>query len=144
MGHELEADSATEAVSLRDENSTCDFRRGPRGSVPSPRFSRMVLVAIPSWFRSYMILQILRCIFRHVPLDLCTANHVLKEKDAPLPIELYHAVTAATQAIKTGSLLFSVESLWPIKPSYMTSLSGALFGLMLRQLSAYVRECSVP
>lgn len=67
-------------------------------------------------------------------------THVLKKKDAMLPKELSQAVTAASQAIRTGSLLFSVESLWPIDPSAMTSLAGALFGLMLRALPAYVRE----
>ncbi|KDP32598.1 hypothetical protein JCGZ_13148 [Jatropha curcas] len=81
---------------------------------------------------------ILDCLFQHIPLELCTA-HSLKKKDVDLPAGASEAANAATSAITTGSLLFSVESLWPIAPEKMASLAGALFGLMLHVLPAYVR-----
>ena len=81
---------------------------------------------------------ILDCLFQHIPLELYLAQS-LKKKDTDLPAEASEAASAATSAIRTGSLLFSVESLWPIAPEKMASLSGALFGLLLRVLPAYVR-----
>ncbi|XP_057953322.1 E3 ubiquitin-protein ligase listerin [Malania oleifera] len=81
---------------------------------------------------------ILDCLFQQIPLELCMV-HALKKKDVELPAGLLEAAKAATHAIKTGSLLFSVESLWPIGPEKMASLSAAIFGLMLRVLPAYVR-----
>lgn len=62
-----------------------------------------------------------------------------KKKDTELPAGLSEAATAANQAITTGSLLFSVEFLWPIEPVKLASFAGAIFGLMLRVLPAYVR-----
>lgn len=82
---------------------------------------------------------ILDCIFQHIPLELSSA-YSLKKKDIEIPAELSEAATAATRAISTGSLLFYVESLWPVGPVKMASLAGALFGLMLRVLPAYVRQ----
>ncbi|XP_048324435.2 E3 ubiquitin-protein ligase listerin [Ziziphus jujuba] len=82
---------------------------------------------------------ILDCLFQHIPVELCMA-HNLKKKDVELPVGLPEAAVAATRAITTGSLLFSVESLWPADPMKMASLAGAIFGLMLRILPAYVRE----
>lgn len=55
------------------------------------------------------------------------------------PPELVNIANAATRAISTGSILFAVESLWPIGPEKMASLAAAIFGLMLRVLPAYVR-----
>ncbi|KAF2296871.1 hypothetical protein GH714_010633 [Hevea brasiliensis] len=81
---------------------------------------------------------ILDCLFQHIPLELCMAQS-LKKKDVDLPAGASEVASAATSAITTGSLLFSVESLWPIAPEKMASLAGALFGLMLRVLPAYVR-----
>ncbi|XWS74417.1 hypothetical protein CRYUN_Cryun02cG0214200 [Craigia yunnanensis] len=81
---------------------------------------------------------ILDCLFQHLPSDLCLM-HVLKKKDGELPNVLSKAATAATHSITTGSLLFSVESLWPIEPVKMAELAGAIYGLMLRMLPAYVR-----
>lgn len=72
-------------------------------------------------------------------MELSSA-YSLKKKDIEIPAELSEAATAATRAISTGSLLFYVESLWPVGPVKMASLAGALFGLMLRVLPAYVRQ----
>lgn len=63
----------------------------------------------------------------------------LKQKDAELPVGLSEAANAATRAITTGSLLFSVESLWPVESVKISSLAGAIYGLMLCVLPAYVR-----
>lgn len=63
----------------------------------------------------------------------------LKKKDTELPPEIAEVASAATCAIKTGSLLFSVESLWPIEEVKIASLAGAIFGLMLCVLPAFVR-----
>ncbi|KAB5512949.1 hypothetical protein DKX38_029977 [Salix brachista] len=81
---------------------------------------------------------ILDCLFQHIPLELCLA-HNLKKKDLELPADISEAASAVKTAITTGSLLFSIETLWPIEPKKMTSLAGTLFGLMLRILPAYVR-----
>lgn len=62
-----------------------------------------------------------------------------KKKDTELPAGLSEAATAANQAITTGSLLFSVEFLWPVEPMKLASFAGAIFGLMIRVLPAYVR-----
>lgn len=83
--------------------------------------------------------MILDCLFQHIPLGLGTAQ-VIKKKDIELPAGIAEAAAAATRAITTGSLLFSVQSLWPVEPVKMASLSGAMFGLMLRILPAYVRQ----
>lgn len=64
----------------------------------------------------------------------------LKQKDAVLPADLSEAANAATRAIRTGSLLFSVESLWPIESVKLSSLAGAIYGLMLCVLPAYIRS----
>ncbi|XP_059626408.1 E3 ubiquitin-protein ligase listerin isoform X2 [Cornus florida] len=82
---------------------------------------------------------ILDCLFQHVPLELLSLTHSLKKKDVQLPADLLDAATAATHAITTSSALFSVESLWPVGPEKMVSLAGAIFGLMLCILPAYVR-----
>ncbi|XP_010535346.1 PREDICTED: LOW QUALITY PROTEIN: E3 ubiquitin-protein ligase listerin [Tarenaya hassleriana] len=82
---------------------------------------------------------ILDCLFQHIPLELCNANS-LKKKDADLLSELSVVASAATRAITTGSSLSSVKSLWPIQTDQVASLAGALYGLMLRVLPAYVRE----
>lgn len=63
----------------------------------------------------------------------------LKKKDAELSDGLSKATSAATRATKTGSLLFSVESLWPVELDKISALAGAIFGLMLHVLPAYVR-----
>lgn len=81
---------------------------------------------------------ILDCLFQHIPLELCMV-HNLKKKDGELPSHASEVATAATHAIATGSLLFSVESLFPIEPLRMASLAGAMYGLMLRFLPAFVR-----
>lgn len=82
---------------------------------------------------------ILDCIFQHIPLEVSSA-YSLKKKDIEIPAELSEAATAATRAISTGSLLFCVESLWPVGSVKIAALAGAVFGLMLRVLPAYVRQ----
>ncbi|KAL9224180.1 hypothetical protein vseg_000242 [Gypsophila vaccaria] len=81
---------------------------------------------------------ILDCLFQHIPFELSVA-HGLKKKDSDLPPELADIATAATRAIKTGSVLFAVESLWPIGMQNMSSLAAAIFGLMLHVLPDFVR-----
>lgn len=81
---------------------------------------------------------ILDCLFQHIPLELCLA-HSLKKKDTELPPVLSEAASAATRAITSSSVLFCVESLWPVEPEKMASLAGAIYGLMLCILPAYVR-----
>lgn len=80
---------------------------------------------------------ILDCLFQHLLSDLSLV-HVLKKKDGELPNVISEAATAAKCAITSGSVLFSVESLWPIDPVKMAAFAGAIYGLMLRLLPAYV------
>lgn len=70
---------------------------------------------------------------------MCKTN-CLKMKYADLPVGVSEAASAASRAITRGSVLFSVETLWPVEPVKMSSLAGALYGFMLCVLPAYVRE----
>lgn len=81
---------------------------------------------------------ILDCLFQHIPVEISTVQS-LKKKDAELSGGLSEASSAATRATTTGSLLFSVESLWPVELGKISSLAGAIYGLMLQVLPAYVR-----
>ncbi|PIN19546.1 hypothetical protein CDL12_07777 [Handroanthus impetiginosus] len=81
---------------------------------------------------------ILDCLFQHIPLELYIGTNSRK-KDVELPAAASEAANAATRAITTGSVLFSLECLWPVGPEKMASLAGAAFGLMLHNLPAYVR-----
>ncbi|PIA58085.1 hypothetical protein AQUCO_00500192v1 [Aquilegia coerulea] len=83
--------------------------------------------------------KILDCLFEHIPLK-AGITHGLKRKDVELPAEVSQAASAATRAITTGSLLFSVESLYLVGREAMASLAGAIYGLMLHSLPAYVRD----
>lgn len=80
---------------------------------------------------------IIDCLFQHIPLDSLTGSS-LKKKEHPATIS--NAATAATVAITSASLVFSVESLWPVTEDKISMLAGAIFGLMLCVLPAYVRE----
>ncbi|CAI9298846.1 unnamed protein product [Lactuca saligna] len=80
---------------------------------------------------------ILDCIFQHVPLELCTVN--IKKKLSELPEGIAEVAAAATRAITDSSVLFAVESLWPVGPDGMASFAGAIYGLMLTTVPAYVR-----
>ncbi|XP_022730534.1 LOW QUALITY PROTEIN: E3 ubiquitin-protein ligase listerin [Durio zibethinus] len=104
-------------------------------SLPSLSSSRERLV---QYIQNSANPLILDCLFQHLPSDL-SLMHVLKKKDGELPNVLSEAATAATRSITTGSLFFSVESLWPIEPVKMAALAGAIYGFMLRLLPAYVR-----
>ncbi|GFP97346.1 E3 ubiquitin-protein ligase listerin [Phtheirospermum japonicum] len=81
---------------------------------------------------------ILDCLFQHIPLELFTGTSSRK-KDIELPATVSEAANAAKLAITSSSVLFSLETLWPITPESMASLAGATFGLMLHNLPAYVR-----
>ncbi|CAJ1970731.1 unnamed protein product [Sphenostylis stenocarpa] len=81
---------------------------------------------------------ILDCLFQHIPLEISTVQS-LKKKDAELAGGLSEAASAATCATTTGSLMFAVESLWPVELEKISSLAGAIYGLMLQVLPAYVR-----
>lgn len=105
------------------------------------------LVSTPSSGRREKLIQhieessnsiILDCIFQHIPLELCGAN--IKKKLSQLPVGVSEVAQAATRAITDNSVLFAVESLWPIGPDGMASFAGAIYGLMLRTLPAYVRD----
>ncbi|OMO82940.1 Zinc finger, RING-type [Corchorus capsularis] len=104
-------------------------------SLPSLSPPRERLV---QYIQNYANPLILDCLFQHLPSDLCLM-HILKKKDGELPSVLSEAATAATRSITSGSLFFSVESLWPIDTLKMASFAGAIYGLMLRLLPAYVR-----
>ncbi|XP_040991883.1 E3 ubiquitin-protein ligase listerin isoform X1 [Juglans microcarpa x Juglans regia] len=81
---------------------------------------------------------ILDCIFQNIPVELCM-THSLKKKDTELPAGISEVASAATRAITMGSLLCSMESLWPVEEVKVASLGGAIFGVMLCVLPAYVR-----
>lgn len=81
---------------------------------------------------------ILDCLFQHIPVDLLMSTSSRK-KDVELPAAVSEAGNAAMRAITTSSVLFAMELLWPIGPEKLASLAGAVFGLMLHNLPAYVR-----
>nr|XP_043619247.1 E3 ubiquitin-protein ligase listerin [Erigeron canadensis] len=81
---------------------------------------------------------ILDCIFQHIPLELCSAS--VKKKLSELPPVISEVAKAATRSIVDNSVLFAVETLWPVGPDGMASFAGAIYGLMLRTLPAYVRN----
>ncbi|KAK7276086.1 hypothetical protein RIF29_17218 [Crotalaria pallida] len=81
---------------------------------------------------------ILDCLFQHIPVEIALV-HNLKKKGVKLSGGLSVAARAATRAITSGSLLFSVEPLWPVELEKISSLAGAIYGSMLHVLPAYVR-----
>ncbi|XP_047330718.1 E3 ubiquitin-protein ligase listerin isoform X2 [Impatiens glandulifera] len=105
-------------------------------SLPSSSSERERLV---QHIKEHTSSGILDCLFHHIPLEICVA-YSLKKKDTELPAALSEAATAATQAITSRSILFSVNSLWPLEQEKIASIAGAIFGLMLCTLPAYVRE----
>lgn len=80
---------------------------------------------------------ILQCLFQHI-LGQSLPGASLKRKD--FTASATEATKAAKHAIVSSSLLSFVESLWPIREEKITSLTGAMYGLMLCILPAYVRE----
>lgn len=105
-------------------------------SLPSSSPARERLI---QHIQDYASTTILDCIFQHIPLKLGLAHHT-KKKDIELPTEVSKAAAAAKRAITTCSVLFALESLWPIGAEQMASLTGAIYGLMLCLLPAYVRN----
>ncbi|XP_028768908.1 E3 ubiquitin-protein ligase listerin [Neltuma alba] len=91
------------------------------------------------YVQDYATPIVLDCLFQHIPLELFMVQS-LKQKDAELPAGLSEAASSANRAIRTGSLLFFVESLWPIESVKLSSLAGAIYGLMLCVLPAYIRS----
>ncbi|KAI4305367.1 hypothetical protein L6164_028737 [Bauhinia variegata] len=104
-------------------------------SLPSSSSLRERLIQYIQEFASPIILD---CLFQHIPLELSTVQN-LKKKGVELPDGLSEAAAAATRAITSGSSLFAVEFLWPHTSVKMSSLAGAIYGLMLCVLPAYVR-----
>lgn len=105
-------------------------------SLPSSSPARERLI---QRIQDYASTAVLDCLFQHIPLKLGSA-HNMKKKDVELPMEVSKAAAAAKRAIMTCSLLFAVESLWPVGTEQMATLSGAIYGLMLCLLPAYVRN----
>ncbi|KAK3022274.1 hypothetical protein RJ639_045381, partial [Escallonia herrerae] len=103
--------------------------------LPSSSPAREILV---QYVQDSVNSAILDCFFQHIPLELFMAPN-LKKRDAELPAGVSDVATAANHAITTNSMLFFVESLWPVTPEKMASFAGAIVGLMLRILPAYVR-----
>ncbi|CAA2933941.1 E3 ubiquitin- ligase listerin [Olea europaea subsp. europaea] len=81
---------------------------------------------------------ILDYLLQHIQLELYVVPGS-RRKDVELPTTVTEAATAATHAIRTRSVLFCRESLWPVSTEKMTSFAGGIFGLMLHILPAYVR-----
>ncbi|GAB4824288.1 hypothetical protein Ancab_007175 [Ancistrocladus abbreviatus] len=104
-------------------------------ALPSSSPERERLVQHIQEFAPSVILDML---FQHIPVELC-AVHSLRKRETDLPAQLSDVAVAASRAITTGSLLFTVKSLWPIQPEKMALFAAAMFGLMLRVLPAYVR-----
>lgn len=104
-------------------------------SLPSSSSLRARMI---QYVQDYTNAAVLDCLFQHIPLELCMGTNSRK-KEVEIPAEVSEAGSAAVRAITSSSVLFCVESLWPIAPKKMASLAGAVFGLMLHNLPAYVR-----
>ncbi|XP_016541797.1 E3 ubiquitin-protein ligase listerin isoform X2 [Capsicum annuum] len=100
---------------------------------PSPLRERMV-----QYIQEFATSTVLDCLFQHIPLEFCVRSS-LKKKDSELPASVSEAAKSATRAITSSSVLFCLESFWPVGPEKVASLAGAIFGLMLCILPAYVR-----
>ena len=90
------------------------------------------------YIQEFATSTVLDCLFQHIPLEFCVPSS-LKKKDSELPASVSEAAKCATRAITSTSVLFCLESLWPVGPEKVASLAGAIFGLMLCVLPAYVR-----
>ncbi|KAJ8562540.1 hypothetical protein K7X08_011831 [Anisodus acutangulus] len=99
----------------------------------SPLRERMV-----QYIQEFATSTVLDCLFQHIPLEFCVPSS-LKKKDSELPASVSEAAKSATRVIASSSVLFCLESLWPVGPEKVASLAGAIFGLMLCILPAYVR-----
>ncbi|PKI58456.1 hypothetical protein CRG98_021141 [Punica granatum] len=75
---------------------------------------------------------------RHLFLEFDTVPN-LRKREKELPAGVCEAANVANEAILTGSVLSIVESFWPVQQQKMTLLAGAIFGMMVRLLPAYVR-----
>ncbi|CAN6467178.1 unnamed protein product [Victoria cruziana] len=82
---------------------------------------------------------ILDALFQHIPLKSGSTLN-LKKKETELPAEISRAAAAAKQAITSRSLLFAIKSLWPVGSVEIAALSGAIYGLLICVLPAYVRN----
>lgn len=104
-------------------------------SLPSSSLLRETMV---QYIQEFATSTVLDCLFQHIPLEFCVPSS-LKKKDSELPASVSEAAKSATRAITSSSVLFCLESLWPVGPEKVASLAGAIFGLMLCILPAYVR-----
>ncbi|MQL94710.1 hypothetical protein Taro_027371, partial [Colocasia esculenta] len=105
-------------------------------SLPSSSLMREKLIQCIQDSVSPIILDF---VFQHIPLKPGSL-HSLKKKDTELPVETLKAANAAKHAITTCSLLFAIESFWPVGTDQMALLAGSIYGLMIRLLPAYVRS----
>lgn len=81
---------------------------------------------------------LLDCLFQHIPIKQSSPSS--SKKYNATAIEANGPASAAKLSVATSSLYFSVEALWPIDIDKMADLAGAVYGLMLRVLPAYVRD----
>lgn len=105
------------------------------GSLPSTSSERERMVQYVQDSTNSVILD---CLLQHIQLELYVVPGS-RRKDIELPATVSKAASAATRAIRTRSVLFCLESLWPVETEKMASLAGGIFGLMLHILPAYVR-----
>ncbi|XP_022848921.1 E3 ubiquitin-protein ligase listerin [Olea europaea var. sylvestris] len=105
------------------------------GSLPSTSSERERMV---QYVQDSINSVILDCLLQHIQLELYVVPGS-RRKDVELPATVSEAATAATRAIRDRSVLFCIESLWPVGIEKMASLAGGIFGLMLHILPAYVR-----
>ncbi|GLJ37723.1 hypothetical protein SUGI_0766400 [Cryptomeria japonica] len=81
---------------------------------------------------------LLDCLFQHILIKQSSISGSKKYNAAA--IEANGPASAAKRSVATSSLYFAVEALWPIDIDKMAALAGAVYGLMLRVLPAYVRD----
>ncbi|KAJ8561486.1 hypothetical protein K7X08_033963 [Anisodus acutangulus] len=93
---------------------------------------------VVQYIQEFATSTVLDCLFQHIPLEFCVPSS-LRKKDSELPASVSEAAKSATRAIASSSVLYCLESLWPVGPEKVASLAGAIFGLMLCILPAYVR-----
>ncbi|KAH9309397.1 hypothetical protein KI387_037308 [Taxus chinensis] len=105
-------------------------------AVPSLSAARECMVQYAQDSGSYSTL--LDCLFQHIPIKQ-SSPFGLKKYNATA-IEATGPASAAKCSAATSSLCFAVEALWPIGTDKMAALAGAVYGLMLRVLPAYVRD----
>ncbi|KAJ7543989.1 hypothetical protein O6H91_09G060900 [Diphasiastrum complanatum] len=82
---------------------------------------------------------LLDCLFQHISLKKTSSLSASRKRNAKSTLEISEVTGSAKRAAATGSVLFAVEGLWPVKKKEIAILSGAIYGLMLKVLPACVR-----